>query len=70
MTEPKATEHKLMAEIRRALGDYVASEGCSCCRDTEAHDEAAERLGKLLRVPKYKDGYGSCRDFWKYRSKK
>lgn len=53
-------------DIRRALADYIASEGCSCCRDTEAHDEAAERLGKLLGIPKYSDGSG--RDFVKFRT--
>lgn len=34
--------------IREALADYIASEGCSCCRNTEAHEDAARRLGKLL----------------------
>lgn len=55
-------------EIRRALADYIASEGCSCCRDTEAHDEAAKRLAKLLNVKKYEDGSGY--DFGRYKTKK
>jgi hypothetical protein len=53
-------------ELRRAFAEYVASEGCSCCRNQEAHDIAAARIGKLLRVPKYEDGSGY--DFWRYRA--
>lgn len=55
-----------LGEIRQALADYMYSEGCSCCRDTEAHEEAAERLGKLLNVRRYEDGEG--RDFFSYRT--
>lgn len=55
-----------LAAIRTALADYMYSEGCGCCRDDGAHNEAAKRLGKLLRVPKYKDGSGH--DFDRYRS--
>lgn len=47
-----------IAEIRSAVADYMDSEGCSCCRNIEAHTEAAARLANLLRVPKYKDGSG------------
>jgi methionine aminopeptidase len=57
-----------LSDIRRAFADYVASEGCSCCRDIDGHNEAAERLAKLLRVPKYKDGSGY--DFYRYKTKK
>jgi len=46
------------AEIRRAFADYIATEGCSCCRDIEGHSEAMKRLGKLLRMKKYCDGSG------------
>jgi hypothetical protein len=53
--------------IRTAIADYMRSEGCSCCRNIEKHDEAKERLGKLLRVPKYSDGSGY--DFSKFRTK-
>ena len=59
--------NSLLAEIRRAAADYVRSEGCSCCQDRDAHKEASERLGKLLRVKKYSDGSG--RDFYSYASK-
>ena len=53
--------------IRKALADYMASEGCSCCERHDAHQEAADELAKLLNVPKYKDGSG--RDFLRFRSK-
>ena len=53
-------------KIRSAIADYMKSEGCSCCQDTDKHDKAKERLAKLLRVPKYKDGSGY--DFGKYES--
>lgn len=43
------------AQVRRALADYIASEGCDCCRNEEAHKEAKGRLAKLLRVPGYSD---------------
>jgi len=46
-----------LAEIRRAVADYMESEGCSCCRGSD-HPEHAKRLAKLLRVPKYSDGSG------------
>lgn len=55
-----------LAEIRRAVADYMRSEGCSCCRDTEAHEKHAAVLGKLLRVKKYDDGSGY--DFSQYRT--
>lgn len=51
-------QRELIREIRRALADYIVSEGCSCCQDTPTHNEAANRLAKLLRVPKYADGSG------------
>ena len=49
---------KRVAEIRQAVADYMESEGCSCCCDTEAHEAAAERLAKMLDVPMYEDGWG------------
>lgn len=65
MTE-KSQFAKMLAEIRTALADYMRAEGCSCCRDRDAHENAAARLAKLLSVKKYKDGSGY--DFSKYRS--
>ena len=53
--------------LRLAFALYVKSEGCSCCRDNEEHEEAAAAIGKLLKVPKYKDGSGY--DFWKFLPK-
>jgi len=49
--------HDLQA-IRNALADYIGSEGCSCCRNEEAHTEAKKRLAELLEVPLYSDGSG------------
>jgi hypothetical protein len=63
--EPRKPKHD--AEIRQALADYMYSEGCSCCCRTDAHVEAKERLAKMLRVPKYKDGSGY--DFYRFRTK-
>lgn len=54
------------AEIRRLIADYMRSEGCTCCRDTEAHEKHAEALAKALKVQKYSDGSGY--DFARYRS--
>ena len=51
--------------IRRAVADYMYSEGCSCCQDQDAHDKHRAELAKLLRVPK-RNGW---HDFSKYRTK-
>jgi hypothetical protein len=56
----------LLEQIRQAFADYVASEGCSCCQNTELHDEALQRLGKLLDIPAYSDGSGI--DTWQFVS--
>jgi hypothetical protein len=58
---------KLRVEVRRAVADYMRSEGCSCCQ-APGHDLHEKRLGKLLKVPKYDDGSGY--NFAKYRSPK
>lgn len=63
MTEPEAPgklseRDELIAEIRTAVADYMRSEGCSCCRDSEAHRINAARLAKLLKVPAYPDRSG------------
>lgn len=52
--------------IRQAVADYMRSEGCSCCRDEEAHARHMAVLAKLLRVPKYSDGGFN---FSKFRTK-
>ena len=59
---------KFKKELREAVANYMRSEGCACCQDYEGHKEHAERLGKLLNVPRYSDGSG--REFSKYQSKK
>lgn len=59
---------KTLKEIRQAVADYMHSEGCGCCRDNVAHEKNAERLAKLLKVPKYIDGSGY--KFYKFGSDK
>lgn len=54
-------------QIKNAIADYVASEGCFCCENTEEHQKAKLRIAKLLRIPKYDDGSGF--DFGKYETK-
>ncbi|RTE91927.1 hypothetical protein [Bradyrhizobium sp. LVM 105] len=54
------------AEIRRLVADYMRSEGCTCCRDVEAHEKHAAELAKVLKVRKYEDGSGY--DFAHYRT--
>lgn len=44
--------------LRRAVADYMASEGCSCCRDRKSHEKHEAALAKLLRVPMYADKSG------------
>ena len=52
------TNDEFIAAMRTAVADYMRSEGCSCCRDVEAHEVNAARLAKLLDVPSYSDGSG------------
>ena len=56
-----------LVQLRQALADYIWSEGCGCCSNPDAHKMQAAILAKLLKVPKYKDGYGY--NFLKYRKK-
>jgi methionine aminopeptidase len=67
-TGRKGKEKFRLAEIRSAVADYMHSEGCTCCRDYDEHQRHEAMLGKLLRVPKYKDGSGY--DFKRFRSAK
>lgn len=55
-------------QIRTAIADYMRSEGCSCCRDVDAHKIHKEVIAKLLNVKKYSDGSGY--DFSLYRTDK
>ena len=45
-------------KIKDAFTVYFATEGCSCCEDTEGHNEAMDKLGKLLHYEKFSDGSG------------
>ncbi len=54
-------------KIRRAVADYMFSEGCSCCSDYEQHQKDKAKLGKLLDAPMYDDKSGY--DFSKFRIK-
>ena len=59
-------EEELLKAIRQAVADYMYSEGCSCCRDTDAHEEHEKKLAELLGVAPYEDGSGY--DFSVYRT--
>lgn len=56
----------VIGALRRAVADYMRSEGCSCCQDVDAHEQHKAALAKLLSVPKYKDGSGY--DFARFRT--
>lgn len=55
-----------LKKLRTAVADYIASEGCSCCQGGN-HSAHLDKLAKLLRVKKYKDGSGY--DFGRYETK-
>ena len=52
------SEESLKTLLRRAVADYMASEGCGCCADVEKHEQDMNRLGELLDVPMYDDRSG------------
>ena len=56
-----------LVDVRRAIADYMWTEGCSCCQNRTAHEDAATRLAEILDVPRYSDGSGL--NFYKYRTK-
>ncbi len=60
-----ATERLL--RVRVAVANYIRSEGCGCCSNTDQHDEDRDVLGELLFVKKHKDGSG--RNFSRHRGK-
>lgn len=60
--KPKPT----IPEIRRAIADYIQSEGCGCCQGGD-HDGHKAALAKLLRVPMYRDKSGY--DFGRFKTK-
>lgn len=56
-----------LKKIRRAVANYMYSEGCSCCQDTDAHTKHEKKLAELLEVEPYDDNSGY--NFSKYRTK-
>lgn len=58
----KLENDQTLEKIKEAFSEYYKSEGCGCCQDMDAHEEAAKKLGKLLDYPQYDDGSGY--DFW------
>jgi len=54
-------------KIRNILADYIRSEGCDCCSNTDKHKEDKEKLAKLLNIPAYYDNSGY--NFSKFESK-
>lgn len=55
---PKAKGTVSRSKLRRAVADYIRSEGCDCCSDCEKHAEDKRRLAELLNVPLYDDASG------------
>jgi len=62
-------KQEFLQQVRTAVADYMASEGCSCCRG-HLHDEHAARLATLLNVPPYGDGSGHDFSQFKTESKR
>lgn len=62
---------KELDQLRTAVSDYMQSEGCSCCRDIDAHFEHGKKLAQLLKVLMYSDksGYDFYRFATKYKGK-
>ena len=55
-------------EVRELIANYMRSEGCSCCSDSEAHYINKKLLGELLNCGKD----GSLEDeynFYQYATK-
>lgn len=66
MNASEVAARRLVA-LRQAVADYMESEGCSCCRDHEAHPLHRKRLAELLSVPPHKDD-PDYYDFSPYRT--
>lgn len=54
----KRMTDKQKQALLTAIADYMASEGCSCCQNTEKHQDAERRIAGLLNVPMYDDASG------------
>jgi len=66
--EPGSINTVLTSEVRKALADYLHSEGYVCFASKQAHEEYAKRLAEMLNVPARDNGSGY--DFQKFKSKK
>lgn len=66
--EPNEITNNELKLLRNAVANYMMSEGCSCYRDIDSHNEHKAVLAKLLEVPAYEDGSGY--DFYKFADKK
>ena len=62
----KELVHAHLEKIRAAVADYMWSEGCSCCRDIDAHKVNEAKIAALLDVPAHEDGGGF--NFDKFKS--
>lgn len=62
---------KFKEKIRTAVANYISSEGCSCCRDIEAHKKNTKILAELLEVPLHGEAgdYIYNYNFGQYESK-
>lgn len=49
---------KKLENIRKAVADYMRSEGCDCCQNREEHEKHTAYLASLLEVPMYDDASG------------
>lgn len=45
-------------KLRTHFANYVYSEGCSCCRNDEPHNDAMAEICKILSIPQYDDESG------------
>lgn len=64
--QAKAEMAIFIKEVREAVANYIASEGCTWCKNVEAHKENTAKLARLLNVPEYKDHSGY--DFSPFRT--
>ena len=59
MVEAQAAEIKRLRDDRGKLRELIAklycASGCSCCRDDEAWEAAANALGEMLDAPEWDD---------------
>ena len=68
IAEKVRVDSDIRKTIRKAVANYIQSEGCSCCSNIEEHGKAKKKLAKLLNVPKYGDDSGY--NFSKFATKR